>query len=106
MDSLFKRIGINVDYEIESANSATIKQMVLAGMGLGVLPDFAVTPELRRRELVRIEVPLLTMSQQMMLYFGKNRTLSATRVEFVDYLQAFFKTATQRPRRTASESTS
>jgi DNA-binding transcriptional LysR family regulator len=45
IDALFKRMAITVQYAVESANAATIKHMVLAGMGLAFLPESVVAAE-------------------------------------------------------------
>jgi DNA-binding transcriptional LysR family regulator len=98
-DGLFKRMGIEVDYAIESANAATIKHMVMAGMGLAIVPDFAVAGELRRKQLVRVDVPAMTMSQELTVYLRKNRTLSPTRAQFLSFLQEYFAPPAHRHRR-------
>jgi len=90
IDAYFKRLGVSIEYGIESANAATIKHMVIAGMGLGVLPEYAVAGELRRGLLARIEAPLPLMAQEMMLYYRRNRTFSRTRREFIEYLRGWF----------------
>jgi DNA-binding transcriptional LysR family regulator len=97
-DSLFKRMGIDVEYSIESANAATIKHMVMAGMGLAIVPDFAVAGELRRKQLVRMDVPAMTMSQELTVYLRKNRTLSPTRVQFLNFLKDYFAPPVHRRR--------
>jgi DNA-binding transcriptional LysR family regulator len=83
-------MSINVEYAIESSNSATIKQMVLAGMGIAFLPEIAVSAELRRGLLVRLDVPPLMMHQDVTLYTRKNRTLTRTANEFVQFLTDYF----------------
>ncbi len=90
IDALFKRMSLTVQYAVESANAATIKHMVMAGMGLGFLPETAVASEIRRGQLVRIEVPLLVMSQDVTLYLRKNRTLPRAAVGFVEFLKEYF----------------
>lgn len=90
IDALFKRMAMTVEYSIESANTATIKHMVMAGMGLAFLPDIAVAPEIRRGQLVRIDVPALMMSRDIVLYYRSKRTLSPTREEFVKFLTDYF----------------
>jgi DNA-binding transcriptional LysR family regulator len=90
IDALFKRMSINIEYAIESSNSATIKQMVLAGMGLGFLPEIAVATELRRGQLARLDVPPLMMHQDVTLYTRKNRTLTRTAAEFVQFVTDYF----------------
>jgi DNA-binding transcriptional LysR family regulator len=89
-DALFKRMSLNIEYSIESSNSATIKQMVLAGMGLGFLPEIAVAAELRRGQLLRLDVPPLVMHQDVTLYTRKNRTLSRSATQFVQFLTDYF----------------
>lgn len=90
MDALFKRMSLNIEYAIESSNSATIKQMVLAGMGLAFLPEIAVATELRRGQLARLDVPPLVMHQDVTLYTRKNRTLTRTASEFVQFVTDYF----------------
>jgi len=90
IDALFKRMSVSVEYSIESDNSATIKHMVMAGMGLAFLPDVSVSPEIRAGRLVRIDVPPLVMSRDVVVYYKTNRTLSATRQEFLSFLQEYF----------------
>lgn len=90
IDALFKRMSITVNYVVESTNAATIKHMVLAGMGLGFLPETAVAGEIRRGQLIRLDVPLLVMSQDVTLYLRKNRTLPRAAVGFVEFLKEYF----------------
>jgi DNA-binding transcriptional LysR family regulator len=90
IDALFKRMSLNIEYAIESSNSATIKQMVLAGMGLAFLPEIAVAAELRRGQLARLDVPPLVMHQDVTLYTRKNRTLTRTATEFVQFVTDYF----------------
>ena len=90
IDALFKRMSLAIEYSIESTNSATIKQMVMAGMGIAFLPEIAVAGELRRGQLVRLDVPPLVMHQDVTLYTRKNRSLSRTASEFVQFLQEYF----------------
>ncbi len=90
IDALFKRMSITVHYVVESTNAATIKHMVMAGMGLGFLPESAVSSEIRRGQLVRLEVPLLVISQDVTLYLRKNRTLPRAAVGFVEFLKEYF----------------
>jgi len=90
IDALFKRMSLSIEYAIESSNSATIKQMVLAGMGLAFLPEIAVAAELRRGQLVRLDVPPLMLHQDVTLYTRKNRTLTRTASEFVQFVTDYF----------------
>lgn len=91
VDSLFKRMALTIEYAIESTNAATIKHMVIAGMGLAVLPEFAVSDELRRGDLIRLDVPTFRMVQEMMLYHRRGRSLSRARSEFAGFLRRYFE---------------
>jgi molybdate transport repressor ModE-like protein len=87
VDALFKRMAIDVDYTIESGNAATIKHMVMAGMGLAFLPDVAVGQEIRDERLSRLDVPTMVMAQEITLYYKKSRSLSPTKQEFIQFLK-------------------
>ncbi|HEX6789766.1 MAG TPA: LysR family transcriptional regulator [Candidatus Krumholzibacteria bacterium] len=90
IDALFKRMSLSIEYSMESSNSATIKQMVLAGMGVALLPEIAVAAELRRGQLARLDVPPLMLYQDVTLYTRKNRTLSRSATEFVQFVTDHF----------------
>ncbi|MDH4037127.1 MAG: LysR family transcriptional regulator [Candidatus Krumholzibacteria bacterium] len=90
IDALFRRMSLKIEYSVESSNAATIKQMVIAGMGLGFLPETAVAADIRRGVLARLDVPPLVMSQDVTLYLRKNRTLPRAAGEFADFLRDYF----------------
>ena len=96
IDGYFKRMSVSIEYASESSNAATIKHMVLAGMGLGIVPEFAVSGELRRGQLTRVDVPALLLTQEMMLYSRRNHTLSRTAVQFRDFVRSYFARKPQR----------
>ena len=87
MDAFFRRMSLSVEYALESSNVATVKHMVMAGLGLSVLPETAVGDEIRGGRLVRIDVQGLYMAQRITLYYKTNRTLTPTRREFLKFLQ-------------------
>ena len=87
MDSFFRRMSLSIEYALESSNVATIKHMVMAGLGLSLLPEIAVGDEIRDGRLVRIDVQGLYMAQKMTLYYKSNRTLTPTRREFLSFIQ-------------------
>jgi DNA-binding transcriptional LysR family regulator len=49
-----------------------------------------VAGELRRGQLVRLDVPPLVMYQDVTLYMRRNRTLSRTATGFAQFLQEYF----------------
>jgi len=87
VDALFKRMAIDVDYTMESGNAATIKHMVLAGMGLAFLPEVAVGQEIRDGRLKRLDIPTMAMAQEITLYYKKSRSLSATKQGFIQFMK-------------------
>lgn len=90
IDALFRRMSLQIEYSVESSNAATIKQMVIAGMGLAFLPETAVAADIRRGVLARLDVPPLVVSQDVTLYLRKNRTLPRAAAGFVDFLKEYF----------------
>ena len=98
MDTLFKRMALDVGYMMETSNTATIKHMVLAGLGLAILPETVVGQEIRDERLVRLEVPTLVMAQEITIYFKKGRMVSPTKKDFIDFLQEGTDRSVSRPR--------
>jgi DNA-binding transcriptional LysR family regulator len=92
IDALFRRMSLQIEYSVESSNAATIKQMVMSGMGIAFLPETAVAADIRRGALARLDVPPLVMNQDVTLYLRKNRTLPRAAAMFVDFLKHYFDT--------------
>lgn len=87
MDALFRRMKLSVEYTMETSNVATIKHMVMAGLGLAILPETVVGDEIRRGRLVRPHVPSLYMLQEITVYHKENRNLTPARREFLAALR-------------------
>jgi DNA-binding transcriptional LysR family regulator len=88
MDALFKRMAISVEYAMESSNVATLKHMVMAGLGISILPDPVVSPEIRRGLLARVDIPSLYMTQDVTAYYRASRGLTPARRQFLRALRA------------------
>jgi DNA-binding transcriptional LysR family regulator len=97
MDGLFRRMSLAIEYAMESSNVATLKHMVMAGVGLGLLPETAVGEEIRRGQLVRLQIPSLYLAQEITIYYKTNRTLNPARTEFLKRARAHF--APKHPKR-------
>ncbi len=97
MDAFFRRLSLSIEYSLESSNVATIKHMVMAGLGLSVLPEDAVGNEIRQGLLARVDVPGLYLVQKVTLYHKTNRTLTPTRREFLEFLQAEYGPEREHP---------
>ncbi|UCH82691.1 MAG: LysR family transcriptional regulator, partial [Candidatus Latescibacterota bacterium] len=67
MDAYFRRLSLSVEYALESSNTATIKHMVMEGLGISVLPETAVGVEIRQGRLVRVDVQGLYLTQKLTL---------------------------------------
>jgi len=83
MDAHFKRLNLSVEYVMESSNVATLKHMVMAGLGLAILPEQVVAPEIRDGQLVRPSIPSLYMTQEITAYYRRNRVLTPAKKEFL-----------------------
>jgi DNA-binding transcriptional LysR family regulator len=90
MDGLFRRMSLSIEYAMASSNVAAVKHMALAGLGLAILPETAVGPEIRQGRLVRLDVPTLYMAQEITLYHKSNRPLTPTRSEFLRVIREEF----------------
>ncbi|MEJ2722296.1 MAG: LysR family transcriptional regulator [bacterium] len=67
--------------------TATIKHMVMEGLGISILPETAVGLEIRQGRLVRIDVQGLYMTQKLTLYYKTARKLTPTRREFLKFME-------------------
>jgi DNA-binding transcriptional LysR family regulator len=61
--------------------------MALAGLGLAILPEAAVGEEIRRGQLVRLDIPAMVVAQEITLYHKSSRPVTPTRRRFVDVLR-------------------
>lgn len=87
MDALFRRMSLSIEYAMESSNVATIKHMAMAGLGLAILPEPVVAPEIRQGLLVRPDLPSLYLTQEITLYYKTNRAMTAEKREFLKAMQ-------------------
>jgi DNA-binding transcriptional LysR family regulator len=90
MDGLFRRMSLPIEYLMESSNVATIKHMVLAGLGLAMLPETAVGNEIRQGHLKRIDMPSLYLSQEITICHKTNRAFSPAKLEFLKLIKEQF----------------
>jgi DNA-binding transcriptional LysR family regulator len=94
IDAHFKGLGVPLNYVIESANTATIKQLALAGMGLAFLPQIAVNLEVRQKMLKILEIPEAQMERPITVYWKERRVLSRPAQKMLELLQEEGVTAT------------
>jgi DNA-binding transcriptional LysR family regulator len=86
-DAYFRRLSLSVEYTLESSNTATIKHMVMVGLGISILPETAVGLDIRQGRLVRIDVQGLYMTQKLTFYYKTARKLTPTRREFLKFIE-------------------
>jgi LysR family transcriptional regulator, transcriptional activator of the cysJI operon len=87
IDAHFKNLGLPLDYVIESANTAAIKQLVLEGMGAAFLPEIAVRLEIKQKLLKVIEVSEAQMDRPITVYWKERRVLSRPAQKMLELLQ-------------------
>src|SRR6185503_2221208 len=87
IDAHFKNLGLPLDYVIESANTAAIKQLVLEGMGAAFLPEISVGLELKQKLLKVIDVPEAQMDRPITVYWKERRVMSRPAQKMLELLQ-------------------
>jgi DNA-binding transcriptional LysR family regulator len=90
-EQALQEVGANPRETLEFSSVEAIKQCVMAGMGLAVLPKVTITRELRSRELAMLawQGPSLDMSSQL-VWHAKRRT-GATLQAFLDLARKTLK---------------
>jgi len=85
MDDFFRRSGITPRRILELASNDTIKQSVIAGLGLGFISFHTAGAELARGELVALDVVGLPLLRRWNVVHARNRPLG----EAAGVLRAF-----------------
>jgi len=75
IDSHFKGLGIHLEYVMESSNIDSIKQLVVAGMGLAFLPEIAIEVELKQKMLKSVALEELRIERPVTVYWKERRVL-------------------------------
>jgi DNA-binding transcriptional LysR family regulator len=91
IDAHFKNLGCPLDYIMESTSIATIKQLAIAGMGLALLPAFAVKLEIKLKMLKVIPVPEAAMDRPITMYWKERRVLTRPAQKFVEFVRGWGK---------------
>ena len=72
----------NIAFEVHSLDG--IKRCVMAGVGLAVLPTFAIDDELARGELVALPIEGRQLKVEVQLIWHKNRLVNRPTQAFID----------------------
>ncbi len=86
-DTFFEGMEVNaMPMGMEIGSNETIKQSVMAGLGIAVISGHSVAVELADRRLVTLDVPGLPIMRHWFLVRRSDRSLSAAAGAFSDFL--------------------
>jgi len=86
MDRYFADHGVHVRQVMEADSNETIKQAVMAGIGLGFLSLHTVRPELAAGRVAVLDVFGLPLRRQWYVVHSRQRRLTPAADEFLQYL--------------------
>lgn len=86
IDRLFKQHEVAVNYVMEFDNIETIKRSVEVGIGFSILPDTAVSNEVRSKMLVARDFSEGTFTRPIGIIHRKGKVFSSAAKEFVSLL--------------------
>lgn len=81
-----RHYGIKLHVRIEADNLDTLKEAVIQGLGVAVLPEFAIDEELASGLLVPVELPGLPLERRVSVISHPSNPLTATQRAFIDEL--------------------
>lgn len=88
MEEWLSSRGWSKPQRFELASNEAVKQAVLAGLGISVMPLLGIKGELERGEMEVIEAPGLPMFSQWSLVYARGKRLLPATAAFLDYLKA------------------
>ncbi len=86
VDNLFAEHGLTVRPTMELGSSEAIKQAVLAGLGVSVLPRHNIARELKSGDLTVLDVQHLPLRRKWFAVHLKGKRLSLVARSFLDFL--------------------
>jgi len=86
MDRYFADAGVTIDPIMEADSNETIKQAIMAGIGIGLLSLHTVRLEQAAGRLVTLRVAGLPLRRQWYAVHSRQRRLTPSAKEFLDYL--------------------
>jgi DNA-binding transcriptional LysR family regulator len=81
-----RHYGIKLHVRIEADNLDTLKEAVIQGLAVAILPEFAIEDELASGALVPVELPGLPLERRVSVIAHTSNPLSATQRAFIDEL--------------------
>lgn len=89
IDSHFKNLGVNLKYVMECANIATMKRLVIEGMGLAFLPEISVSAELDHKVLKPIQVEGVKLERPVTVYWKERRVLPRPAQKMLQFMEGW-----------------
>ena len=86
MQRLFAKVGHNPNTGMEIGSNETIKQAVMAGLGIALLSAHTVGPEVSEKRLVILDVDGLPVIRQWFVVKRKERVLMPASQALWDFL--------------------
>lgn len=87
-ERFLKTRGVRLNVRMELGSNEAIKQAVIGGLGLALLSLHALLGELKRQELVLLNVTGLPIRRHWYIVHRSGKELSAVAETFFDYLEA------------------
>ncbi len=85
----FKRNKAQLQMNVELPTLEAIKQFVRLGNGVALLPRICVDEELKRGDLVEVDIPELRLKREMQLVFRRGGSMSHAGTAFLKVCEAF-----------------
>ena len=86
-EDLFSSRRVEPRVTMELGSNEAIKRAVAAGLGLGILSEFAITPDVAAGLIQVLEVNRWDCNRQLSVFYRDDKYLSAAQNAFLDFLR-------------------
>ncbi len=86
-ESLFRTRKVELRVVMELGSNEAIKRAVAAGLGLGVLSEFAITPDVAAGFIKVLKVKRWDCHRPLSVFYRDDKYLSAAQSAFIDFLR-------------------
>jgi len=86
MERVFREAGVAYQSSMEVGSNETIKQAVIAGMGISFISAHTVGLELKARKLVALDIPGIPVMRDWYVIHRKDKRLSPIAASFRAFL--------------------
>ena len=87
-DRMLRRHGVEVRYVMELDNIETIKRVVEIGTGVAILPEPAVRPEVKARQLAAVQLSDEVFLRPLVIIHRQGKQFSPAAERFIESLRA------------------